>query len=180
MYARIIDGHVAELFGEVPTLGQVECALIVEVGAEVRVGWTWAPGGCSGPTLAQAKLAKLGVVLAAADAFLGQRCCGYTEMEKLSWEQQAQEAAELASDPDAAAPLVRAIAAARGMAVVTLAQRIQYNAATWTALSGYVVGRKGALLDALSAAETLSAVEAIDVSFTAPAGLESAEILFQA
>lgn len=35
------------------------------------------------------------------------------------------------------------------------------------------------LLDALSAAETIPAVEAVDVSFTTPAGLESAKILFQ-
>ncbi len=75
-----------------------------------------------GPTLAQAKTAKMGAILAAADDFLGQRCCGYTEMEKVSWEQQAQEATELATDP---------------------------------------------------------AVEAVDVSFTTPAGLESAKTLFQ-
>lgn len=179
MYARIVGGRVAELTEAKPITAPGECALIVEVGAEVKVGWAWSPGGCSGPTLAQAKTAKMGAILAAAGDFLGQRCCGYTEMEKVSWEQQAREAAELATDPDAAAPLVRAIAAARGMTVAALAQRIQDNAATWTALSGYAVGRKGALLDALSAAETVPAVEAVDVSFTTPAGLESAKILFQ-
>ena len=47
MYARIIQGRVAELFGEVPTLGQAECALIVEVGPDVQAGWAWSPDGCT-------------------------------------------------------------------------------------------------------------------------------------
>lgn len=46
MYARIIDGHVAELTENTPGLGPTECAHIVEVGLGVRVGWIWTPDGC--------------------------------------------------------------------------------------------------------------------------------------
>ena len=38
MYARIIDGRVAEVTEEMPVLGVAECALVVEVDAGVRPG----------------------------------------------------------------------------------------------------------------------------------------------
>lgn len=49
MYARIIDGLVAEITKDMPELGPTECAHIVEVGPGVRVGWIWTPGGCVPP-----------------------------------------------------------------------------------------------------------------------------------
>lgn len=45
-YARIIEGAVAAVFEERPTLGPRECAQIVECGEETEVGWPWTPGGC--------------------------------------------------------------------------------------------------------------------------------------
>ncbi|SNS00507.1 hypothetical protein SAMN04488503_2298 [Humidesulfovibrio mexicanus] len=50
MYARIIDGRVAERTEKMPALGETECALIVEVDADVQVGWLWTPEGCVAPT----------------------------------------------------------------------------------------------------------------------------------
>lgn len=49
MYARIIDGLVAETTKDMPELGPTECAHIVEVGPGVCVGWIWSPGGCVPP-----------------------------------------------------------------------------------------------------------------------------------
>lgn len=49
MYARIINGRVAERTVDMPGLGETECALIVVVGAEVQVGWLWTPEGCIAP-----------------------------------------------------------------------------------------------------------------------------------
>lgn len=49
MIARIIDGCVAEVLEARPTLGEAECAFIMEVGGEVRPGWLWTPEGCVAP-----------------------------------------------------------------------------------------------------------------------------------
>ncbi len=49
MYARIIDGRVAEVLEDIQELSANECALIVEVNDEVRVGWLWTPKGCIAP-----------------------------------------------------------------------------------------------------------------------------------
>lgn len=128
--------------------------------------------------LASAKEAKARAVLQGMETFLSVRCCGYCDSEKASWPQQTSEAQALETDPDASAPLVRAIAASRGMPVADLALRIRNNAATWMVLSGYAVGRKGALLDAIAAATTVEAVDAIEVSYTAPEGYENEALLF--
>ena len=44
MYARIVDGRVAEFFDEMPTLGSTECALIVECPNETQAGWLFEAG----------------------------------------------------------------------------------------------------------------------------------------
>lgn len=49
MYARIIQGRVAELFDEMPTLGSTECALIMECDEVTQVGWPMAGGQIYGP-----------------------------------------------------------------------------------------------------------------------------------
>lgn len=41
MYARIIQGRVAELFDEMPTLGSTECALIVGCDIGSDTSWVW-------------------------------------------------------------------------------------------------------------------------------------------
>lgn len=46
MRVRIVEGRVAELD---PVLGAAECAMIVDVAPEVRVGWLWSPEGCTAP-----------------------------------------------------------------------------------------------------------------------------------
>ena len=46
MRVRIVEGRVAELD---PVLGDEECAMIVDVAPEVRVGWFWSPKGCTTP-----------------------------------------------------------------------------------------------------------------------------------
>ena len=49
MYARIIEGRVAEIFDEMPTLGSTECALIMECGEGTEVGWVMTNGQIYGP-----------------------------------------------------------------------------------------------------------------------------------
>lgn len=50
MYAKIVQGHVAELFDEMPALGPSECALIMECGEETKVGWIMTNGQIYGPS----------------------------------------------------------------------------------------------------------------------------------
>ena len=49
MYARIVEGRVAEVFAQTPELGANECALVVEVAPDVQPGWLWTPEGCTAP-----------------------------------------------------------------------------------------------------------------------------------
>lgn len=95
------------------------------------------------------------------DEFLASLAQEYGVYEKLTWDQQAAEADALASDPDATAPLVRSIAASRGMTAVDIATRIRANRAQWVALSGSIVGQRLAYQDALDAAQTVEDVAAI-------------------
>ena len=117
------------------------------------------------PSLADAKIAKQAEVTNNADAFLSSMATEYGAYEKLTWDQQALEADAILADPDAPAPLVRAIAQARGMSALEMAQRIAANRAQWVALSGAVVGKRLAYQDALDAAQTVEEVAAIKPVF---------------
>lgn len=94
-----------------------------------------------------------------ADALLQEIGREYGAMERQTWEQQHAEAQALQADPQADAPLVRAIAAARDMDVLTLAGRILANAAAWKFISGHVVGQRLAYQDALDEASNLVATD---------------------
>lgn len=111
------------------------------------------------------KDAKRAEISGNADAFLASLAIEYGVYEKLTWDQQALEADALLADPDAPAPLVRAIAQARGMSALEMAQRIAANRAQWVALSGAVVGKRLAYQDALDAAQTVEEVNAIKPVF---------------
>ena len=113
------------------------------------------------PILEDTKAAKQREVSGEADSFLSLMAVEYGVYEKLTWDQQAQEADALMTNPAAAAPLVRAIATARGMAPLEMAQRIVANRAQWVALSGAVVGKRLAYQDEIAAAQTVEAVAAI-------------------
>ena len=119
-------------------------------------------------SLVDAKAAKLVSIRDGAESFLQALAVEYGAMEKLTWDQQAAEADALTADPSAAAPLVRSIAAARGMAVLELATRIRANRAQWVVLSGYIVGQKLAYQDRLDAAESVEQVAAIVPVYTLP------------
>ena len=118
--------------------------------------------------LADAKLAKQGEIKNGAELFLQTLAAEYGAMEKLTWDQQATEADALLADPSAPAPLVRSIAAARGMSVYELAARIRANRAQWVVLSGYIVGQRLAYQDQLDMATTNEQVAAIVPVYSLP------------
>ena len=119
-------------------------------------------------TFAEAKAAKQAEIRDAHNAFLLERGVEYSNMERQTWDTQRLEAQALLADPQVAAPLVRAIANARNMDVLELAQRIQANAQIWSVLAGHATGQRLAFQDALEACTTVKQVEAITVNFTTP------------
>lgn len=119
-------------------------------------------------TLVEAKAAKQAEIRDAHNAFLLKRGVEYSDMERQTWDTQRLEAQALLANPQAAAPLVRAIANARSMEVLELAQRIQANAQIWSVLAGHATGQRLAFQDALEACTTVEQVEAITVTFTTP------------
>ncbi|BFR47425.1 hypothetical protein RVX_R27390 [Nitratidesulfovibrio sp. HK-II] len=106
--------------------------------------------------LASVVAAKQGQIRDGAEAVLAPMKAEYGPTEIASWDQQYEEANALEGNPDAPAPLVRAIAAARGMDAAALAARIRANRAAWVSISGHVVGQRLAYQDALDAAAALS------------------------
>lgn len=120
------------------------------------------------PTLTEARATKQRQIAAAHDAFLKAQSVEYSEMERQTWDSQRTESQALLADPQAAAPLVRAIANARGMDVIEMARRIQENTQAWSVLAGHATGQRLKYQDALEACTTVEQVEAIAVTFSTP------------
>lgn len=88
----------------------------------------------------------------------------YPEGEVASWPAQVKEAEALQADAQAGAPLLAAIAAARGIPLPELASRVLAKSAAYAAASGAIIGRRQALEDAVGAAQTADDLAAIDIT----------------
>lgn len=102
--------------------------------------------------------AKRAEILAESAVRLHALVEGYTAAERETWHQQQAEAAAWTADAQAPAPLLRAIAAARGLDMADLVARVEAKADTFAAAGGAVLGAQQALEDRL---------EAIAVTWTA-------------
>ncbi len=125
------------------------------------------------PTLASVKAAKIAEITAGCDATLSPLAAEYGVMERATWDQQSTEAKSLVADANADAPLVRAMATARGIDAVELAGRILGHEARWKAISGAVIGQRQALWDRVDAItddtpDAVAAVQDIAVTYTIP------------
>jgi hypothetical protein len=118
--------------------------------------------------LAQAKAAKLSEILSGADVALNAVASAYSEYEKLSWPKQEAEAQALALDPDAPAPLLRMISIVRGIPLAELSSKVLANVAASEQATGYVLGLQQGYEDAVKAATTVEAVQAIVVTYEFP------------
>lgn len=117
------------------------------------------------PTLAEAKAAKLAQIVAGADAALNAVAADYSQGEKLSWPKQEAEAKALLANAEAPAPLLRGIAARRGIVLTTLRDEVLANVAQYEQVTGYVLGSQQRMSDLVNAATTLEEVDAIVVSY---------------
>ncbi|WP_245944690.1 hypothetical protein [Crenobacter cavernae] len=94
---------------------------------------------------------QLAAINARATELLATLSAGYPDGEVQSWAQQTREAEALATDPNAATPLLTAIAAARGLVVADLAGRVRAKVQSYAVASGQIIGQRQALEDALAA-----------------------------
>jgi len=104
--------------------------------------------------VARARSERLAGINADADALVGTLATDYPEREIQSWPQQVKEAEALATNPEADAPLLSALAAARGVDRADLGARVLAKASAYAAASGAIIGARQRLEDLLLAAET--------------------------
>ncbi len=103
--------------------------------------------------LAELAARQLAAVNAGAAQALAQLSAAYPDGEVQSWAQQTREAEALAADPQAPAPLLTAIATARGLSVAELASRVLAKVQAYAMASGAVIGQRQALEDAINAVD---------------------------
>lgn len=88
---------------------------------------------------------------------------GYTADEIASWGFQLREVDLYDGNPNAATPLLNALAASRGMPKAAVVAAIKSRVAAYSSLTGGILGNKQRLEDAISAAGTPAALDAIDI-----------------
>lgn len=112
-------------------------------------------------TLDEVKAAKLAEINAECDAEIGAIKATYPDTEVMSWDKQEMEARALLADAAAVTPLIDAIASARGLDRVELANRIIANADQFAVASGASIGKRQKLEDQINAAATVEQVAEI-------------------
>ncbi|CAM3835297.1 hypothetical protein [Castellaniella denitrificans] len=108
-----------------------------------------------------AKAAKLTEINAECQKAVAALAAYYPDSEVQSWPQQVKEATALAADAGADAPLLTAIATARGLPVAELASRVLDKMNAYAAASGVLIGRRQAAEDAIGATASLEDLSAI-------------------
>ena len=118
--------------------------------------------------LAQAKSRKLQEIVSTVDTALAPLSAEYPYKEQLSFQRQEQEARALVEDPSAPAPLLTAIATARGIGTTELALKVIAKADATTAATGTVIGEAQKDKDRLEAAQSVEDVQAIVPAYKLP------------
>lgn len=120
-------------------------------------------------TLPEAKAAKLSEINDACDAILNQAVSTYPQSEILTFDQQIDEVEKyLSSGSPSDAPLLTALAAARGIELDDLCGRIIDKRTAFSQLSGWVIGQRQRLEDILDTLETVEDVQSLDVDISLP------------
>ncbi len=120
--------------------------------------------------LADAKAAKLHRLNDAAQAFIHDAAGldNVPDFEFASWSIQAAEAKAWAAEPSAPTPVLDQIAASRGIPAATLKAAALRKTLAYERLSAHIAGQRQALQSKIAAAETQTALDAIEIAFTAP------------
>ena len=120
--------------------------------------------------LADAKAAKLHRLNDAAQAFIHDAAGldNVPDFEFASWSIQAAEAKSWAAEPSAPTPVLDQIAASRGIPAATLKAAALRKTLAYEHLSAHIAGQRQAMQSKIDAAETQTALDAIEIAFTAP------------
>ncbi len=129
---------------EVPACGQDLVELLGEATLEAS----------DAAILNAAKAAKLTEINAECQKAVAALAADYPDSEVQSWPQQVKEAMALSADPQADAPLLTAIATARGLPVAELASRVLGKMNAYAGASGALIGRRQAAEDLIDIAAT--------------------------
>lgn len=111
--------------------------------------------------LAAARAERCAAAAAEAGRRLAELSTAYPEREIASWPQQVREAEALQADESAAAPLLDALASARGLDRIDLAARVLTKADAYAQASGAIIGARQRIEDLLDAATDAAAVAAV-------------------
>lgn len=171
--ATYLPGEYAVLRGDEALVKQIMAATMdgVEVLADAPAGcptfggWTPLPAG---PSLDEVKAVRILAATAACDAVLAPLGKEYGAYEMATWDQQYSEALAYKANPTADVPLLASMCVARGVSIAALADRVVANRNAWVALTGNVIGQRQRIVDQISAAETVEAVMAVDMTITLP------------
>ena len=118
--------------------------------------------------LALVKKEQIAQVLAASDAAMAALSSRYSEHEKLSWPKQEQEAKALQADPEAPAPLLRGVAATRGIALEELQVKVLANVGASETATAFILGTQQRYEDEIAAATTIEEVQRVVPIFEMP------------
>ncbi len=124
----------------------------------VFYGWTV---GLELKTLDEVRAEKLAEINEKCDAALKAMTPTYPDRELLTFDQQKQEALAYTADASSPCPLLSPLAAARGISLELLCQKVIAKATAFSAVSGTLIGQRQAYEDQLDLCETKDAVSAI-------------------
>jgi len=118
--------------------------------------------------LKKLKEEKLAQILAASDAAMAALSSRFSEHEKLSWPKQEQEAKALQLDPEAPAPLLRGMAASRGITLEALQTKVMANVQAFESAAALILGTQQRYEDEVAVATTTEEVYQIVPVFDLP------------
>lgn len=108
-----------------------------------------------------AKEAKILEIKKSCDTAVKKLAESYPDCEIQSWPQQVKEAEALSADPQFVAPLLTAIAEARGLSVTELASRVLSKMNAYAAASGTLIGHRQMIESLIDLAETVEDINRI-------------------
>lgn len=120
--------------------------------------------------IAELKTVKLGVLNAAAQAFINKHAGidSVPEFEFASWAIQAAEAKAWQADKAASTPVLDGIATARGIPADTLKAAALRKTLAYEQLAAHVAGQRQALQSKIEAAKKQSDLDKIEITFSLP------------
>ena len=121
-------------------------------------------------TLEEVKAEKLAEINTMCDAALKAMTPTYPDRELLTFDQQKQEALAYTADSSSPCPLLSPLAAARGISLELLCQKVIAKATAFSTVSGTLIGQRQAYEDQLDLCETKDAVSAIQPVYSLPEG----------